>query len=83
MKTKVKFLIEVNSNVYEKGYIFAFFPEEKYSNDKNLFTCYAHVGQHSACHIDYAKECKKAKKSEYLPLMQELESIGYKLQIIK
>jgi hypothetical protein len=55
-----------------------------YWNDlsKDTVTCYAHIGQHSACHLDYLKECTLAKKDEYLPLMEELTSIGYKLKIL-
>ena len=45
--------------------------------------CYSHVGQHSACHIDYVHGSKPATESEYQALKQELESIGYELNIIK
>jgi hypothetical protein len=43
-------------------------------------TCYSHIGQHSACHPDYAKECKEA--TDYQELKEELESIGYSLNIL-
>jgi len=81
--TQVKFLIESNSNVYEKGEVFAFFPNSKYSTDPNLFTCYAHIGQHSSCHIDYANACKEAPINEYMDLLRELIGQGYNdLQIM-
>lgn len=76
MKTKVKFLIEKDS----ENDVWAFFPEE-IAHDYFL-TCYAHIGQHSACHPDYAKECKEANYDQYSDLKKELESIGYKLEIL-
>lgn len=85
--TKVKFLIDKpmdqftgeNEKIEENG-VFAFFPEEV---DHDYFlTCYSHIGQHSACHPDYAKECKEATKDQYQDLKAELESIGYKLKVL-
>jgi len=82
MKTKVKFLIEPQSEGGEKN-VYAFFPEEDYNDFSNQEKmCYAHIGQHSGCHIDYAEESREATKEEYTPLQEELESIGYKLQIL-
>ncbi len=58
--TQVKFLIEKPEGDLPCN-VFAFFPNENYShNDNNMFTSYAHIGQHSGCHIDYANECKEA-----------------------
>ena len=76
-KTIVVFLIEKKSND-----VFAFFPKEDYYHySSNTKTCYAHIGQHSACSMEYAKECKLATKNEYKDLQKELESIGYNLDI--
>lgn len=63
--------------------VMAVFPKE-YWNDlsKDTYTCYAHIGQHSAVHKDYLKECTIATKDEYQPLKTELESIGYELKIL-
>lgn len=80
MKTKVKFLIEKMGNG-----VFAYFPEMVHSYNgyrQDNMTCYSHIGQHSACHVDYANECKEADYNEYLPLLRELISIGYKLEIL-
>lgn len=75
--TPVKFLIEKPEGNLPCN-VFAFFPEEKHNNiEDKMFVCYAHIGQHSACHIDYANECKEATKKQYLPLLNELQSIGY------
>ena len=91
-KTKVLFLHEWD-NIGEKiknwkPQIFAYFPEE-IANDFILlgkkhvnFMCYAHIGQHSSCSPYYASDCKKATIDEYKDLMQELESVGYNLEIL-
>lgn len=79
--TQVKFLYEKDSKD-----VFAFFPTLTYSVDEGkdgLFTCYAPIGQHSACHIDYANECKEAPINEYWPLLNELIGQGHNdLQIM-
>jgi len=85
--TKVKFLIEKP----EMGLpcnVFAYFPDEHYHHEghpdyNTTFTSYAHLGQHSACHIDYANECKEAPINEYWDLLRELIGQGYNdLQIM-
>ena len=79
-KTKVRFL--VNDNFHpDIPDIFAYFPDEIEMLDFRL--SYAHVGQHSSCHPDYANESRPATKEEYQSLKEELESIGYNLEIIK
>ena len=75
MKTKVKILVNNNE-------VYAFFPEEKYNNDFGLYDSYSHIGQHSACHIDYANESRKATNEERKSLIEELKSIGYNLDIL-
>lgn len=78
--TKVKFLIHP-----EDSEVFAYFPEEFYDGiyDDQMRTCYAHIGQHSACHPDYAMQCRDATPEEYQELKHELEEVvGYKLKIL-
>ena len=75
-KTTVKFLMNESEND-----LFAFFPNEIADRNNNRLS-YAHIGQHSACAPEYAKECRTATKEEYTPLKSELESIGYSLKII-
>jgi len=70
--TKVKFYKD------KDGDIFAYFPEMKYNDTPGLFTCYARLGQHSACHEDYIKGCEEAEFSEYWELLLELYGQGYK-----
>ena len=75
--TKIVFLF--NERTDES---FAYFPEENYNNlSKTTKVCYSHVGQHSACCIAYAKESRLATKEEYKELKDELESIGYNLEL--
>jgi len=77
--TKVKFLYEKDSEN-----VFAFFPELVFQNIPVVYyTSYAHVGQHSACSIDYANECKEAGFNAYCDLLNELIGQGYNdLQIL-
>lgn len=49
---------------------------------RQLFMCYAHVGQHSTCHTDYFMECEPATEEQYRDLKEELENIGYNLTVI-
>lgn len=72
-KTKVKFYKD------ESG-IFAYFPEEMHSGENRV--CYSHVGQHSSCHPDYLQECEQVSTEAAKDLIEELESIGYKLEIL-
>jgi hypothetical protein len=78
-KTDVLFLIEQPLSDLEPS-VFAFFPNEAESVDLKM--CYAHLGQHSSCHIDYANECKQATQEQYNDLLKELESIGYNLNVL-
>lgn len=70
--TKVKFLLEKVG-----GGVFAYFPELKADTSGNM-TSYSHIGQHSACHPDYADSCKEAAYYQYSNLLVELVRIGYK-----
>ena len=81
--TQVKFLIEKPEGNLPCN-VFAFFPKENYNSfEPNTFMSYAHIGQHSGCHIDYANECKEANYNEYSDLLRELIGQGYKdLQIL-
>jgi hypothetical protein len=62
--------------------VFAFFPDINHDVKGTFKTSYSHIGQHSSCHPDYIKECIPATPEQVKPLKQELESIGYKLEII-
>lgn len=76
----VKFLLDKNCSGPDS--IFAFFPNNKFNSRTNLYCSYAHLGQHSACHIEYAELCKEATKKQYSDLAKEMEGMGYKLKIL-
>lgn len=80
--TDVLFLVEQTEE--ENKEVFAYFPKMFYNKElyKTTFTGYAHIGQHTAIHSDYANECKEATSIEYADLKKELESIGYNLNIL-
>jgi hypothetical protein len=74
--TRVKFYIEQDS----QNEVFAYFPDLVWCDFTK--TCYAHIGQHSACHPDYVKECKEANLLQSLDLFNELQSVGYRDLVI-
>ncbi len=86
-KTPVIFYWEKITEENPTSDIFAFFPNENYYHAlhplfKDTFTCYAHIGQHSGCSIKYANECKQCENpNEYNNLKNELEGLGYNLDI--
>lgn len=62
-----------------KGSITAVFIDEIFTHSRpNSRTCYAHLGQHSECSVEWVKQdtCP-AKEVEYKALLAELISIGY------
>ena len=53
-------------------------------DDKSCFPylgCYAHIGQHSVCSVEWIRKTKPAKN--YNNLLNELEGIGYNVEVIK
>lgn len=66
--------------------ILAVFPDMYWvSYGSKRVTCYAHIGQHHECHLDYVREeTRPAKPNEYADLLAELVRIGYNdLKILK
>lgn len=60
--------------------VYAFFPDEKFDSEGN-YASYSHIGQHSACSLDYVKESTPASPEEYADLKNELEGLGYNLNV--
>lgn len=76
-KTKVKFLIEKDLS----GEVLAVFPYE--IADKNMNkVCYSSKEGHGICSTEYANSLKSCPKTIFEPLLNELTSIGYNLQVI-
>ena len=74
--TKVVFLFHKENND-----LFAYFQEEIADAGHNRMS-YSHIGQHSSCSEEYAKESIEATKEQYQDLFVELESIGYNLEVL-
>lgn len=62
--------------------VIAFMPYE-ICDWQGYYTCYVHVGQHSTTCDQYFKQCRTATQEEYKPLLNELISIGYNVEIKK
>lgn len=83
-KTVVTFLIDRSEVENEPPSVFAFFPNNPEGSgiqSKVFFLSYDSIGQHSRCHIDYAKKCIVANAKQYEPLKRELEGLGYNLKV--
>lgn len=54
------------------------------SGNYQMKECYAHVGQHGTCAVDWIADCNRAATyAEYKPLMDELQNIvGYSLEVV-
>jgi len=85
MATLVRFVKSTNKDF--EGEITAVFPQLKYNKalfGNDTLTGYAHIGQHTSVAKEWVKESNvPASEAEYLPLKQELESIGYILKVCK
>ncbi len=78
-KTVVIFKKDKGDNALkDNGQVFAVFPAEPFDLKGNV-TSYSHAGQHSACSLEYVRECTNARWDEYQDLKKELESLGYNL----
>ena len=54
------------------------------SGNYKMKDCYAHVGQHGTCAVDWvAENCRPATYAEYKALYDELNgSVGYDIEVI-
>jgi hypothetical protein len=66
-----------------KDEVFALFPHNVCDIRGNV-TSYSHVGQHSGADYQHCiKTSKLATNEEFMHLYNELEQIGYKLNVVK
>lgn len=80
-KTDVVFRVDTIGKF--KGTVFALFPHEVSTLD-GLVTTYQHVGQHSSADYRHCiAKSKLATPEEYKDLKEELESIGYDVNVVK
>lgn len=79
---KTDMVFRVDKTRALKGNVFALFPHE-IADFKGNVTTYQHLGQHSVADYKYCiSKSRKATKEELEPLKQELESIGYNVNVI-
>ena len=79
---KIKTIVIFKKDPQNHNEVIAFMPYE-ICNWQGYFTCYAHVGQHSTTCDQYFRQCRTATKEEYEPLLNELISIGYNVEVKK
>jgi len=78
-KTKVIFRV-----FKDGGDVIAIFPEDPATLDPYTCNSYQHLGQHGACNpTGLIAVTTAAKPEQYQDLKEELESIGYDLEVIK
>jgi hypothetical protein len=85
-KADAETVVLFRKSVGEHEDVTAVFPFEEAIRDKPYMGCYAHVGQHGSCHIDWVVESTRAATpEEYAPLKRELEQapFGYKFLILE
>lgn len=63
--------------------ITAVFPTIPADDEGRLMSCFAHVGQHSACCMEWYNHTRAATPNEYADLKAELEAkpYGYRLRV--
>lgn len=81
--TRVFFVKEMNPYTEEEEEeVLAVFPDIVETTE-GFVRCYAHMGQHSYCDLDYVKTLEAATEEEYASLLRELEQVaGYDNLII-
>ena len=67
----------------EAGEPIAFFPQEPADMDPANCSCYRHLGQHGAACTGYAASLKPARPYQAAPLIRELVSLGYSLDLVR
>lgn len=68
---------------FKGGDVIALFPQEPATRDGWECMSYMHVGQHGSADPMIVHDTKVAKPKEYAPLVAELLSLGYRLDIHK
>ena len=70
---KLTVLFRANRSGAFKGDVTAVFPS--LAEGRGLVACYAHIGQHSACCLDWYRGTRPATPTEYADLHRELIAI--------
>lgn len=67
---------------WEDGQIIALFPSEFFDLERKFINSYMHIEQHGGASPELIAELEPASPDEYKDLKEELESIGYELDIL-
>lgn len=62
-------------------YLTAVFPADAGTNDVNTMSCFAHVGQHGSCSVDWYRGTWPALPAQYHELARELEAAPYRYRL--
>jgi tRNA C32,U32 (ribose-2'-O)-methylase TrmJ len=80
-KTDVMFRVDKSGD--NKGVVYALLPHEAYNHSGSV-TSYEHVGQHGKADYNYCiSKTRPATEKEYSALKEEMESIGYDINVVK
>lgn len=67
-----------------RGGVIAVMPYEVADPTPDTSMSYQHVGQHGACDpVGIVSESRPARPEEYDPLLTELRSIGYEVEVVE
>lgn len=69
---------------WRNGDIIALFPHHPGTNNPDTCLSYEHIGQHGSCSpLLCSAHTTPATSEEYAPLKEELETIGYRLRVLR
>lgn len=72
---------------FDDGDVIAIFTETRKKHVRGLdlhvtYDSYMHIGQHAPCCARLMDELEMCAADEYAPLLNELEAIGYKVEVV-
>lgn len=71
--------VNIAFRVFEEGDVIAIFVDERHGDNCQS---YQHIGQHAECSTYLLDELAPATADEYIPLLNEMESIGYEVNVV-
>ncbi len=81
--TEAETVVLFRKSIDEYSDVTAVFPFEEAIRNEPFMGCYAHVGQHGSCHLDWVTEkTRPATPDEYANLKKELESAPFNYKFI-
>jgi hypothetical protein len=76
-------VVDVIFRVDREGEVFALFPGLAGTRELHTCTSYQHVGQHGSADLAFCmRSSRKATEDEYMPLMRELQRVGYAMNVV-